>query len=174
MQDPNAFASFVLDEFAELRKEGQQASQPPPPASRNSELLPKLDSQVAPRDMRENPPLQDGAQFTGFEFELPEEPEGYEWFPDASVGQGSYILIRSSSPFRRATDEGKDSESNPPDQRGSGSESPDIGAQRAEQLDIVRRKAGQRLKEPRQRGVQRKVVLKQPWQASCFGPRAQT
>ena len=50
----------------------------------------------------------------------------------------------------RATDEGKDSESNPPDQRGSGSESPDIGAQCAEQTDIARRKAGQRLNEPLQ------------------------
>ena len=79
---------------------GQQASQPPPPGSRNSELLPKLDSQVDPRDMRREtpPPLQDGAQFTGFEFELPEEPEGDEWFPDASVGQGAYILLKSTTP----------------------------------------------------------------------------
>ena len=44
------------------------------------------------------PPLQDGAQFTGFEFELPEEPEGDEWFPDASVGQGAYILLKSTTP----------------------------------------------------------------------------
>ena len=89
-------ASRALQEVAEVSHE--EAPPPPPPGSHNSELFPELDSQVVPHDMRENPPLQEGAQFTGFEFELPEEPEGYAWFPDASVGQGAYILLKSTTP----------------------------------------------------------------------------
>ena len=44
----------------------QQRAEQKAPGPHNSELLPKLDSQVVPHDMRKNPPVQDGAQFTGF------------------------------------------------------------------------------------------------------------